>query len=254
MWQGQSGYLLTTLILKDFRVRYRSMSLGVLWSLLNPLITMAVLTFVFTIIYPNPERRNFPVFVLCGIVPYNFFTLAWLSGTMSIVESAHFIKRVPLPREIVPIAAVLSNCIHLLIQIALLLGAALVFGLGVNINWLWLPVVWVLEIIFVCGLAFATSAANVYIRDTRYVVESVNAILFWLVPIFYSFAIVPERYREIYQFNPVAALVLSLRNIILEGTPPPAGTLLKLAGVSFATLTLGWAVFRRMRPTFFEHI
>jgi len=254
MWQGQSGYLLATLILKDFRVRYRSMSLGVLWSLLNPLITMAVLTFVFTVIFPSPEQNHFPVFVLCGIVPYNFFTLAWLSGTTSIVDSAHFIKRVPVPREIVPIAAVLSNCIHLGIQIALLLGAAFVFGLGINTNWFWLPVVWALEIVFVCGLAFATSAANVYIRDTRYAVESVNAVLFWLVPIFYSFAVIPDRYREIYQFNPVAALVLSLRNIILEDSPPPAGTLLKLAGVSFATLTLGWAVFRRLRPTFFEHI
>jgi ABC-type polysaccharide/polyol phosphate export permease len=254
IWQGKRGYLLTTLILKDFRVRYRRMSLGVLWSLMNPLITMAVLTFVFTIIYPSPERSHFPVFLLCGIVPYNFFTLAWLSGTVSIVESAHFIKRVPVPREIVPIAAVLSNCIHLSIQIALLLGAAILFGLGININWFWLPVVWALEIVFVCGLAFVTSAANVYIRDTRYFVESLNAILFWLVPIFYSFAVVPSRYRELYQYNPVAALVLSLRNIILEGTPPPTGTLLRLAGVSLVTFTLGWAVFRRMRPTFFEHI
>jgi lipopolysaccharide transport system permease protein len=254
MWQGHSGYLLTTLVLKDFRVRYRSMSLGVLWSLLNPLVTMAVLTFVFTTIYPDPTLNHFPVFVLCGIVPYNFFALAWLSGTTSIVDSAHFIKRVPVPREIIPVAAVLSNCIHLMIQIALLLTAALAFGFGVNINWFWLPVVWALEIVFVCGLAFATSAVNVYVRDTRYVVESVNAVLFWLVPIFYSFAVVPPRYREVYQFNPVAALVLSLRNIILEGTAPPAATLLKLTAVSFATLISGWAVFRRMRPTFFEHI
>lgn len=253
MWQGDGGYLLSILILKDFRVRYRSMSLGVLWSLLNPLITMTVLTFVFTIIYPN-TNSHFPVFVLCGIVPYNFFALAWLSGTTSIVDSAHFIKRVPIPREIVPVAAVLSNCIHLGIQIALLLGTALAFGLGININWLWLPVVWALEIVFVCGLAFATSALNVYIRDTRYVVESANAVLFWLVPIFYSFAVVPPQYREIYQLNPVAALVLALRDIILNGTPPPAATLLKLTFVSFATFAVGWTVFRRMRPTFFEHI
>jgi len=254
MWQGDRGYLLSTLILKDFRIRYRSMSLGVLWSLLNPLVTMALLTFVFTIIYPNPQLTHFPVFVLCGIVPYNFFTLAWLTGTTSIVESAPFIKRIPVPREIVPVAAVLSNCVHLAIQIALLLGAALAFGIGVNVNWLWLPVVWALEIVFVCGLALATSAINVYIRDTRYVVESINAILFWLVPIFYSFAVIPPQYREIYQLNPVAALVLSLRNIILDDTPPPTATLVKLTLVSFATLTLGWTVFRRMRPTFFEHI
>lgn len=254
MWNGDIGYLLENLILKDFRIRYRNMSLGVLWSLLNPLIMMAVLTFVFTIIYPNPTLKHFPLFVLCGIVPYNFFTLAWLTGTTSIVDNAVLIKRQPVPREIVPLAAVLSNCIHLAIQLALLLGAALAFGPGININWLWLPVVWALAIIFVCGMAFATSAVNVYARDTRYVVESLNTVLFWLVPIFYSFAIIPPAYREIYQFNPVAALVLTLRNILLDGTPPQTGTLLKLTAVSFGTLTVGWMIFRRLRSAFFEHI
>jgi lipopolysaccharide transport system permease protein len=252
-WRGDLPFLLESLILKDFRIRYRNMSLGLLWSLLNPLVMMGVLTFVFTKVFPNPNKQ-FPVFVLCGLVPYSFFTVAWLTGTTSIVENASLVKRIPIPREIVPIAAVLSNCVHLMIQIALLLVCVLAFGGTVNIQWFWLPLVWLLEIVFVCGLALLTSSINVYVRDTRYVVESINTVLFWLVPIFYGFERIPRQFVEFYEFNPVAALVLCLRHILLEATAPPIETIGKLAAVSFATLVLGAFVFRQGKDAFYEHI
>lgn len=254
MWRGDILFLLENMVLKDFRIRYRNMSLGVLWSLLNPLIMMGVMTFIFTVIFRNSTIRNFPVFVLCGLVPYSFFTIAWISGTTSIVDNASLVKRVPVPREIVPIAAVLSNCVHLLIQFFLLLFFVCVFGGKVNIQWLWLPVVWLLEVVFVCGLALLTSSINVYIRDMRYVVESINTVLFWLVPIFYSFEAVPARYADVYQLNPVAALVLCLRHILLTATAPPTSTLVKLCGVSLATFGVGMAVFRKGKDAFYEHI
>jgi ABC-type polysaccharide/polyol phosphate export permease len=252
-WRGDLLFLLESLILKDFRIRYRNMSLGLLWSLLNPVIMMGVLTFVFTRVFPNPNKQ-FPVFLLCGLVPYNFFTIAWISGTTSIVDNASLVKRIPIPREIVPIAAVLSNCVHLMIQIALLLVCVLVFGGAANLQWLWLPLVWLLEIVFVCGLALLTSSINVYVRDTRYIVESINTVLFWLVPIFYGFEVIPRQFVEFYQFNPIAALVLCLRHILLQATAPPMATILKLSAVAFATLAFGTFVFRRGKDAFYEHI
>ena len=204
--------------------------------------------------FSESKRLNFSLFVLCGLVPFNFFTIAWITGTTSMLDNAGLIKRVPVPREIVPITSVLGNCVHMLIQMALLLSLVLVFGRGVNIHWLWLPVVWVLETVFVSGLALCFAAINVFVRDTRYVVESANTLLFWLVPIFYPFSAIPAKYTQVYELNPVAALVLCLRNILLDGRSPLHSTVSKLTVVSFAMLIVGLAVFRRLERHFYEHL
>jgi ABC-type polysaccharide/polyol phosphate export permease len=229
------------------------MSLGVFWSLLNPLVMMGMLWFVFTKIFAN-QIPNFALFALCGIVPYNVFTIAWLSGTTSLVENAGLIKRVPVPREVIPIASVLSACVYMSSQVLLLLLLVIVTGLGVNPYWCWLPVIWVFEVIFVAGLSLLFSAMNVYIRDVRYIVESANVILFWLVPIFYDFSRIPSAYREVYQLNPVAALVLASRNILLNGVAPPTSLLVKLALSSSGMFFLGLFVFRRVRAGFFNYL
>jgi len=254
MYARNYWFLLRNLVLRDFKIRYRNMSLGILWSLLNPLVMMGVLTFIFTKIYTNQEVENFHVAVLSGLVVFSFFSLGWQSGTTSIQSNSSLIKRVPMPRELLPIATVLANSLHFLIQLGLLIVLVLVAGYGVNVYWLLLPAIFVLEVVFVIGLCLITSALDVYFRDVRYVVESANTVLFWLVPIFYSFAMVPPEYRAIYQYNPVAAVVLACRSILMESQLPPTPLLIKLPLVSFVFLGIGIVLFGRLKRRFADYL
>ncbi len=249
---AQSLFVLRNLIEKDFKVRYRNMSLGIFWSLVNPLVMMSVLTFVFSVILPSAQEY-FPLFVLMGLLPYNFFTLAWAMGTNSIIDNDALVKKVPFQRELLPISVVLGNALHYFIQLGLLL-VAVALVLGVSVYWLWIPLILLLQIAFVCGMALAASALDVYYRDMRYVVESTNLVLFWIVPIFYSFDAVSQDYAWLYELNPIAAVILITRTILLEAAPPNVATLAKLAAVSIFTLTAGTLLFRRIERDFADYL
>ena len=246
-------YILYNLIAKDFKIRYRNMSLGIFWSLLNPLIMVAVLTYIFTVVFPS-KVHNFPLFVLIGLIPFNFFTLAWASGTNSILDNAALVKKLRFRREVIPISVVLGSVIHFVIQMLLLLTLLLVFGQRINRQWLWLPAVLGLEIVFACGMALAFAALDVYYRDTRYVVESANLVLFWMVPIFYSYDQVPRNFVAFYEVNPIAAVVQACRMILLQGVAPPPSLLVKLALVSVAALAGGLLLFGRMQKRFSDYL
>ena len=121
-----------------------------------------------------------------------------------------------------------------------------------NRYWGWLPVIWTMEVVLLCGLSLISSAVNVYVRDTRYLVESFNTVLFWLVPIVYPFP--PPQYGAVYSLNPVAALVMAIRDILLDGKAPAASLLLKLSVGSVAVLVVGLLLFRRMKQSFYDYL
>lgn len=253
VYSRRDRFLLQELVLRDFRIRYRNMSLGVFWSLLNPLVMMGVLWFVFTRVFPVKSSDDYHLLVLCGLVPFNFFSLGWSTGTVSLLTNSNLVKRVPIQREIVPLSTVLANGMHFLIQIGLLLALVLLSGRKPTILWAWLPLVFALEVALVCGLSLMTSALDVYFRDVRYVVESSTMLMFWLVPIFYDHGSVPAQWHWVYWYNPIAAVVLCCRNILLQARVEPE-TMIKLAVLSLGTLALGLGFFRMVKARFADYI
>lgn len=229
------------------------MSLGVFWSLLNPLVMMGVFMIVFTKFLRIPIE-NYPLFLLCGIVPFNFFVNSWTSGMLSIMDNAGLIKRIPAPREVFPIASVLSVFLHTLIQIGILLLFAIAVGKPPTVHWIWLPVIWGFLILCASGLALLTSSMHVYIRDTRYVVESITTVLFWFVPIFYPLRDIPEQYRGIYLMNPLASGIVAIRSVILDSTSPAPEILMKLATTSMLIFLTGWFAFKTLKARFYNYL
>ena len=247
-WQA---FMVHNLVLADFRVRYRNMSLGILWSLLNPLVMMAVLALVFTEIFPS-ARPHFAAFILIGLLPYNFLSLCLASASTSIVDRGHLVRKLRFPRAILPVAIILSQGIHFAIQFALLL---VYVGLQVppSLNWLWLVPLLALQVLVAIGACMIASALDVYFRDVRYLVESGNLVLFWLTPIFYSLDMAPRWLQSFLLINPLTAQVTLWRQILLERAAPPAG----LALVTIEALLVfgaGLLIFKRLEPGFADNI
>jgi lipopolysaccharide transport system permease protein len=251
---GNLAFVVTSLVMRDFRVRYRNMSLGILWSLANPLIMMFVMTFVFRNVFPNSSIRHYPAFALIGLITYNFFGIAWSTSTTSVSGNAGLVKRVRLIREILPIASVLAQSIHFLIQIVLVLIFVATLGLRPTQHWLWIVPIVGIDLVWVSGLGLLCSAFDVYLRDTRYVVDSAITVMFWLTPIFYPVEMIPARYRTIYELNPVAVVIVCLRNVLLDAKMPSLQVLGLGALVSLVGLSVGILVFGLMKGNFGDYL
>jgi len=256
--------LVRNLVGRDLKVRYKNSVLGFLWSLLNPLAMMVVFTVVFTIMLPQSALERFPVFVLCALLPWNFFSSSVMTSIHSVVGNAHLIKKVYFPREVLPLSTVLANLVNFLL--ALIVLFAMMFALGTPLTrWaLLLPVIIFIQLIFTLGLAFFLSTLNVFYRDTAAIMDVAMLAWFFLTPVFYPITIFPH-YRTVlglaldiqrltYILNPMASLIASYRVILYHGAPPALDFLFRTLVTAFAFLVGGYLIFLRYSRVFAEEL
>jgi len=247
-------FALRNLVMKDFRIRYRNMSLGVLWSVLNPLIMLGILVLVFTFIYPQRSQTYFPISTLLGLVSYNLFTLCIPAATSSVVDNAPLVKKVIFPRQILPLSVVLSQSIQILVQLILVALFLLIFRVPLTWKMLLAPGVILTLLLFVIGAGLLCAAFNVVFRDTRYIVESLLTVLFWLSPVFYSLPTVHDSFPRwlfgLFLLNPLAGCIDALRRLILQNIYPDSLSFGIAVVVSLTTFFVGFVVFNRMQRRF----
>ena len=253
----QSRELLWNLTLRELRTKYRRSFLGWAWSMLNPLSQIVIYGFVFGTLFnaTAPEGvpsglDNFALYLLCGLLPWNFFSLITSLGLGAISANAGLVRRVAFPREVLVFSNVLHACVQFSIEMALLL-IVLLFAGSPFLPWLPLVVLTsVLLALFATGLALALSVLAVYFRDVSYLWAILIQVWFFATPIVYSPSLLEENaptwVYNLLKLNPMNGFVEVYRRLLYDAGAPGWKTMVGLTIIAFVSLAIGWAIFNRL--------
>ncbi len=251
--------LLAALTLRELKARYRGSILGFFWSLVQPLLLLAVYTFVFSVVF-EPRAAGaepYALFLVCGLFPWIWLSTALVEGTSSLVASAGLIRRAVFPAELLPLVPVLANLVHLVLALpvlaaALVLGRAQGFEVG-GAGALALPAIVVLELPLVGGLALALAALHAHFKDVKDLLTSALTLAFFLTPVLYPLSAVGiPALRRLVQLNPATPFTLAFQEALFAGRFPPLALWLEMGAVALVAWLLGCWIFDRLRETLVE--
>ena len=230
------------LAIKQFKSRYVNSMLGIWLAIVNPLLIMLAITFVFTVIF-KLEIKNFPLFALAGIFPWMFFSGALSEATSSILNQKSVLRQFNLPGEIIPISSVMSHFFNFLVGWCVIYPIFLFFNLRIIKLFPFVAIIFLLHFLFICGLGLALSCLNVLFRDIEQLLGVLLMLWFWVTPVFYSVEMIPENFRWICNINPMTPFIIFYRNIIFEGRLPEPFICNAVWIWAFLSLALGFILF-----------
>lgn len=208
--------LLWLLTKKEVTLKYKRTVLGVVWSLLNPLLLTLVMLIAFSV-FMRFQMEGYSFFLLSGLFPWNWFSASVTLSTGALISNVNLIKRIRVPRSFFVIAIVLSQLVNFLFAFPILIAIGYAYGGGLGVNWLiGIPILIVSQFMVTLGLCLAVSMLNAYFRDMEYIAGVFVGLLFWMTPIIFPLEMVPEAYRTYLALNPLAYLMSSWRDIFLH--------------------------------------
>lgn len=242
-------FLIRQLVSRDFKTKYKRSVLGMFWSFLNPLLTMCVQYFVFSTIFKS-DIPNYAVYLLIGIVAFNFFSEATGMALSSIVGNAGLITKVYMPKYIYPLTRVMSSVVNLGISLIPLVIVSLATGIQFKKSAVLTLFFLCCVIIFSLGLGLLLSASMVFFRDTQFLWGVLNMIWMYATPIFYPESILPENFKIILRINPMYYFLKNARLCILDGISPEPAVYVQCALMALGALAAGALVFRKSQDRF----
>jgi lipopolysaccharide transport system permease protein len=249
LWQYRE--LLYFLVWRDLKVRYKQTAIGVGWAALQPLVSMTIFTVIFGRFAKIPsDGLPYPLFALCGVLPWNYFSGALQRCINSVVGDAQLVKKVYFPRLILPVAGSLSGIIDFAISFILLLGMMIWYRIPLTGIALFVPALLALALITSLAVGLWFAALNVRYRDVGYTIPFLIQIWMFASPVVYPVSMIPERYRLIYSLNPMVGVVEGFRWALLGKASPDFAVMAMSMGAIIMLLIGGVVFFRNMECTF----
>jgi lipopolysaccharide transport system permease protein len=243
--------LVLALTQKELKVKYRRSFLGYLWSVANPL-ALALIFFIAFKVVMKIQIENYTLFLISGLFPWQWFSNSVNSSVMVFVSNASLIKKVNFRREILVIAMVLNDMLHFILSIPVIVIFIFVYGIKPSPLWLiGIPLMLVIQFIITFGLSLAISSINLFFRDIERIVSIFITLMFYITPIIYSENMVPDKYKSLILLNPLSLLMISWRNLFMNGTLDFKDIALAFI-YSLIIAAIGYLIFRKLRWRFAE--
>lgn len=253
-WLVEQLSLLRLFVANDFRARYRAQALGVVWSLLQPLVMMGILSRVFKNAFA--DEPFYPMKVLVGLLVWQWMSASLNAATITFVVNADMVKRTVFPRALLPIAAVFSYGINAAVESLVLVALIPFFPGALHVSWALLAIPGLLAclILAIAGASLAASVLNVIYRDVAYLVSTGLLILYWLTPIIIPPNRLPDRMQGVLAWNPIGGVITGLRNILIHETWPSAIEWLRLGVPTLIIAVVGVLLFRAFEHDMLDHV
>ena len=237
-------HLIVTLVFRELAERYKRAAIGFLWALVEPLGFMIIYMVVFSFIV-RLNIPDYPIFLLCGLLPWIYFSKSLTYCTESIMKDSNLVKKIYFPREILPISSVFARFINFIISLLLLVIFLLFFRNLNPLSLVWLMMVILLQTLLSIGLALIFSSLNVYFQDVKLLIDFLVLIWFYASPVFYPLTMVPARIRGIYILNPTVGIISSYQNILyFRNTIPLAREFYIATLISTIVFFCGMVIFK----------
>jgi lipopolysaccharide transport system permease protein len=247
--------LLYMLILRDIKVRYKQTAIGVVWVVLQPVVSMLIFTAIFWKMVKVPSDGIwYPAFALCALLPWTYFTQALTRSGASLVGNANMITKVYFPRLLLPLATILAPLIDLVPALVILFGLMVFAGIPLTVNAVALPGFILLAVLTAAGPSLLISSANVRYRDVGHAIPFLVQTWLFLSPIAYPVSVVPEQWRVIYGLNPMVGVIEGFRWALLGKEAPDVGIMAASYGMALLMLIAGAAYFRMTERQFADVI